>query len=90
MHTSTAEGGFVSFIKILSKAMGVFQLVLVGFGAGQDVGRLVLAPHDKARLRGSVFKLQKYSPGEGCTCSLTLANLESSFKAGLTTCIFLR
>ena len=67
----------MSFIKILSKAMGVFQLVPVGFGAGQDVGGLVLAPHDEARLQGSVFKLQKYSLGEGCTCSLTLANLES-------------
>lgn len=66
----------MSFIQILSKAMGVFQSVPVGFG--QDVGRLVLTWHDEARLHGSDFKLQKYSLGEGCTYSLTLANPESS------------
>lgn len=58
--------------------MGVFQLVPVGFGPGQDVGRLVLTPHDEAILHGSVFKLQKYSCGEGCICSPTLGNTESS------------
>jgi len=67
----------MSFIKILSKAVGVFQLVPVGFGAGQDAGRLVLAAHGEARLHGSVLKLQN-SLGKSCACGLTLDSLESS------------
>lgn len=50
----------MSFIQIISKVMGVSQLVQVGFGPGQDVGSLALAPQDEVRLHGSVFKLQKY------------------------------
>lgn len=77
MHTSTAKDCFISLIKA-DEAMGVFQLVPVGFGAGQDGGKWVLIPPDEARLHVSIFKLQKYSLGEGCTFSLILANTESS------------
>lgn len=45
----TAEDYFMSFIKILSKAMGVFQRIPVGFGAGQYLGRLVPGLHHMTR-----------------------------------------